>query len=278
MRYVELRRHTDNEGDRLTPQGAADAEMIGRDRLHPPYAALVSTGAARATQMLEILRHAAGQADTPITAATGLRSPAEDRWRDAAKAAGKGADLDAIRVVDPELVERESVLLASALRQVVDRLPEGGRALVVGHSPTSEAAVLGLAGRIIPPLGKGEGVLLIEDRGDLPGRAAGLNSGERLPPGARCRGTESARVAGVADRPAGQLLPRRNGIWYRPRALRARCDGGRQAPVTEGEYQAGTTVSADRPTMRCGLVASSSQLSGAEQPVLVPLLRRSSSA
>jgi hypothetical protein len=49
---------------------------------------------------------------------------------------------------------------------VVDRLPEGGRALVVGHSPTNEAAVLGLAGRVIPPQGKGEGVLLIEDRGD----------------------------------------------------------------------------------------------------------------
>jgi hypothetical protein len=48
MRYVELRRHTDNEGDRLTSQGAADAEMIGRDGLHPPYAAFVSTGAARA--------------------------------------------------------------------------------------------------------------------------------------------------------------------------------------------------------------------------------------
>ena len=45
MRYVELRRHTDNEGDRLTPRGAADAEAIGRDRLHPPYAAFVSTGA-----------------------------------------------------------------------------------------------------------------------------------------------------------------------------------------------------------------------------------------
>jgi hypothetical protein len=34
--------------------GAADAEMTGRDRLHPPYAAFVSAGAARATQMLEI--------------------------------------------------------------------------------------------------------------------------------------------------------------------------------------------------------------------------------
>jgi len=63
-------------------------------------------------------------------------------------------------------VERESLLLASARRQVAGRLPEGGRALVVGHSPTNEAAVLGLAGRVVPPLGKGQGVLLIEDRGD----------------------------------------------------------------------------------------------------------------
>jgi phosphohistidine phosphatase SixA len=166
MRYVELRRHTDNEGDRLTPHGVADAEMIGRDGLYPPYAAFVSTGAARATQMLEILRHAAGHDDMPITLTPGLRSSAEDRWREAARAAGKGADLDAIRVIDPDLVERESALLASALRQVVEGLPEGGRALVVGHSPTNEAAVLGLAGRVVPPLGKGEGVLLIEDGGD----------------------------------------------------------------------------------------------------------------
>ena len=71
-----------------------------------------------------------------------------------------------MRVVAPELVERESVLLASALRQVAGRLPEGGRALVAGHSPASEAAVPGLAGRVIPPLGKGEGVLLIEDHRD----------------------------------------------------------------------------------------------------------------
>jgi phosphohistidine phosphatase SixA len=165
MRYVELRRHTDNEGDRLTPQGVADAEVIGRDGLHPPYTAFVSTSAARATQMLEILRHAAGQDETPITPVTGLRSSVEDRWREAARAAGKGADLEAIRAIDPDLVDRESMLLGSVLRQVVDGLPVGGRALVVGHSPTNEAAVLGLAGQVVPPLGKGEGVLLIEDGG-----------------------------------------------------------------------------------------------------------------
>ena len=48
-----------------------------------------------------------------------------------------------MRAIDPDLVERESWLLGSALRQVVE----------------------GLAGRVVPPLGKGTGVLLIEDGG-----------------------------------------------------------------------------------------------------------------
>jgi len=165
MRYVELRRHTDNDGDALTSEGVAAAEAIGRDRLHPPYAAFVSTGAARATQMLKILRHAAGQDGARITVATGLRSSVEDRWREAARAAGKGADLEAMRAVDPDLVERDSWLLGAALRHVVDSLPDDARALVIGHSPTNEAAVLGLAGRTVPPLGKGDGVLLIEEGG-----------------------------------------------------------------------------------------------------------------
>jgi len=104
MRYVELRRHTGNERDRLTPQGAADAERIGRERLCPQYAAFISTGAARATQMLEILRHAAGQDGTPITVVAGLRSWVESGWGDAAK----GAGLDAMRAIDPDLVEKES--------------------------------------------------------------------------------------------------------------------------------------------------------------------------
>ena len=166
MQYVELRRHTGNEGDRLTPQGAADAEMIGRDGVHPPCAAFVSAAAARATPMLEILRHAADQDDTPITAATGLRSSVENRWRQAAMAAGKRADLKDIRAIDPDLAGRESWLLGSALRQAVAGLPEGGRALVVGHGPTSSATVPGLTGQVVPPLGKGKGVLLAGDGGD----------------------------------------------------------------------------------------------------------------
>lgn len=165
MRYVELRRHTDNDGDHLSEQGVADAEGIGRTGLHPPYAMFVSTGAERATEMLSILRQATGQDEIPITTETALRSVVEDRWREAAKAAGKGPSLEEIRLVDPDLVEKESQLLGAALQRVVERLPDDGRALVVGHSPTNEAAVCGLTSQVIAPLGKGEGVLVVEDAG-----------------------------------------------------------------------------------------------------------------
>src|SRR5256714_12428628 len=155
MRYVELRRHTDNEGDRLTPRGAADAEMIGREGLPPPYAAFVSASAARATQMLEIVRHAAGQDDTPIAAATGLRSSVENRWRDAARAAGKQADLEDIRATGPDLAGRESWLLGSALRQVGAGVPQGGRGPGAGPRPPPPAAVARPARRGGPPPGQG---------------------------------------------------------------------------------------------------------------------------
>ena len=70
-----------------------------------------------------------------------------------------------MRAVDPDLVEHETQLLGWALRRVVEGLPQGGRALVVGHSPTNEAAVLGLARQTIAAMSKGEGVLIIEDGG-----------------------------------------------------------------------------------------------------------------
>lgn len=164
MRYVELRRHTDNEGDRLSPEGVAAAEEIGRSQLHTPYAVFVSSGAGRATQMLEILRAAAGQPGVPIVTEPGLRSEVEDRWRESAQAAGD-SDIEAIRTVDPDLVEKESQQLGAALRRVVEHLPDGGRAMVIGHSPTTEAAVMGVSGHHVPPLGKGQGVLLAEDNG-----------------------------------------------------------------------------------------------------------------
>ena len=81
----------------------------------------------------------------PCTPTPGLRSTVEDRWREASKATD-GGDVEAMRRVDPDLVEKESQLLGSALRGVVEQPADGERALVVGHSPTTEAAVLGLTG------------------------------------------------------------------------------------------------------------------------------------
>jgi hypothetical protein len=98
----------------------------------------------------------------PITENTGFRSAVEERWFDAARRA-EGKDLESFRKVDPELVEDEARLLSSVLRGVFDALPEGGRALVVGHSPTTEAAVLGLTGEVVAPISKGAGVSVVEE-------------------------------------------------------------------------------------------------------------------
>jgi phosphohistidine phosphatase SixA len=161
-RYVELRRHTDNDGDRLSGEGVRAALEIGQG-LAGGYELFVSTGAQRATQTLACFACMLG-APVPGGAVVeaGLRSQVEDRWREAYKSAGSG-DLEALREADPELVEEDSAVLGAALRRILDRLPEGGRALAVGHSPTNEAAVLGLTGEIIEPMGKGAGVLIVAD-------------------------------------------------------------------------------------------------------------------
>ena len=44
-------------------------------------------------------------------------------------------------------------------------MPDDGRVLIVGHSPTNEAAAYGLTGQTVAPLGKGEGIVIVEDGG-----------------------------------------------------------------------------------------------------------------
>ena len=163
-KYVELRRHTDADGDVLTPEGVRAAVEIG-SRLTGGYALLVSTGAQRATQTLACFLAGVGEkVEQGAVVEPGLRSAVEDRWRAAYEKAGSGA-LEALRGADPDLVEQDSAVLAAALRRVFDALPEGGRALVVGHSPSNEAAVFGLSGEIVEPLSKGDGVLVVEEDG-----------------------------------------------------------------------------------------------------------------
>ena len=165
-KYVELRRHTDDDDDALSDEGVRQALEIGAG-LEGGYEVMVSTGAQRATQTLACFLAALGQkVPAGVVVEAGLRSEMEDRWKDAYQEAGSG-ELDALRSADRELVEEDSATLGAALRRVFDRLSDGGRALVVGHSPTNEAAVLGLTGEMVPPMSKGEGVLVVEDDGQL---------------------------------------------------------------------------------------------------------------
>lgn len=157
-------RHTDSQGDLLTEEGVRAAVQLGR-RLAGSYDLLVSSGAQRATQTIASVLCGLGQrVDAGVQVDTGFRSAVEDRWRDAAQRA-RGKDLEAFREADPELVEKESAVLGSALSRLFERLPENGKALVAGHSPTNEAAVLGLCGQVLEPLGKGQGVRLVKEDG-----------------------------------------------------------------------------------------------------------------
>ncbi len=161
---VELRRHTDNDGDVLTPDGVRAAVEIGRG-LDGDYRLAVSTGAQRATQAVACMLAGLGRlVPGGVVVEPGLRSDDEDRWRALAGEAS-GSDLASFREVDAAFVDGEARSLGTALRRVFDLLDDGERALVVGHSPTNEAAILGLTGETVPPMSKGQGVLVVADTG-----------------------------------------------------------------------------------------------------------------
>ena len=162
MKTVDLRRHTDADGDVLTEEGITAALEIGTS-LDGSYHLLISSGAQRATQTLACFLAGAGMGvEGGVRVDTRFRSEVEDRWRAAYEKGGAG-DLRSFERADPDLVEKESRVLAAALADVFEAVPENGRALIVGHSPMQEAAVYGLTGEIVEPLSKGAGVRVHAD-------------------------------------------------------------------------------------------------------------------
>ncbi len=156
---IELWRHTDSDDDVLSDQGVKAAVEVGR-ALGGDYAVVVSTGAQRATQTAAcFLAAGCSRIRRGVEVNSGLRSDREDRWKEAYESAGS-AELSAFRSVAPDFVDDECEKLGGALRRVLDSLNDGERALVVGHSPTNEAAVYGLTGQEVGPLDKGRGVLV----------------------------------------------------------------------------------------------------------------------
>jgi broad specificity phosphatase PhoE len=157
---IELRRHFKNDGDVLSADGVAAAVKAGK-ALGGRYRLAVSSGAQRATQAVACLLAGHGKpVPGGVTVDPGLRSAHEARWMELIGEAG-GDDLEAVRALDPDFVASEAAVLGDALRRVLDALDDGQAAIVVGHSPTNEAAVLGLTGEVIAPLAKGKGVRIV---------------------------------------------------------------------------------------------------------------------
>jgi broad specificity phosphatase PhoE len=164
MKSVELRRHTAADGDVLTDEGTRNAVEIGGS-LSGGYDVAISSGAQRATQTVACFLAGSGlRIDGGVVVDSRWRSDVEERSKEAYQAAGSG-DIASFRKADADLVDKESRLLGQALSDVFGRLSEGGRALVVGHSPMQEVAVYGLTGEEIEPLSKGAGVLVTEEEG-----------------------------------------------------------------------------------------------------------------
>ena len=162
---IELRRHTDSDGDVLSREGVEAALEIGAT-LDGNYEVTVSSGAQRATQTLACFLTTLAEA-VPRGAIVDprFRSNHEDRWKRAYKAGG-GGDIASFVTADPGLVREEAELLAGALEELFKSLRNSERALVVGHSPMQEVAVYGLTGKVVEPLAKGGGIeVTLDDEG-----------------------------------------------------------------------------------------------------------------
>ncbi len=142
MRTLELRRHAarDPQADRLSPEGRAQAEDVGRT-LSGGYDVVFVSPAQRA-------------AETVAWFLRGLR-----------------AQLPAHAVI-PGLAGKETdgspLALAGVVAALLDAIPDGSRGLAVGHTPLIERSVFGLTHREIEPLGECEGVLLSREGDEGP--------------------------------------------------------------------------------------------------------------
>lgn len=169
MKELELRRHAERakDVDALSPEGRAHAESVGRT-LPTDYAVVFVSPAKRAAETVAWFLRGSGQPIPSHAVVAGLASDVEDRWRAAAKAAGS-ARMDLVAAHDAQLVGDESARLAEVVRsELFGHVPDGMKALAVGHSPLIEAAVYGLLSLVVEPLGECEGIhLTMEEHGEL---------------------------------------------------------------------------------------------------------------
>lgn len=133
MKQLELRRHAkrDPSSDRLSPQGRAQAEDVGRTS-PAGYDAVFVSPAERAAETAAWIIRGSGRQLPEHGVIPGL--------------AGKGETGGS-----PEG-------MAAGVRALLDVVPEGGLGLAVGHTPFVERAMSGLTGRQPAPFAELEGI------------------------------------------------------------------------------------------------------------------------
>jgi phosphohistidine phosphatase SixA len=144
VKRLELRRHArrDPSADRLSAEGRAQAEDVGRAARGTTYDAVFTSPAERAAETAAWFLRGAGQQLGDHAVVHGL--------------AGKDASAGS-----PEG-------MAAGVRALLDQVPDGGTALAFSHTPFVERAALGLTAREVEPMGECEGILItLQDDGSI---------------------------------------------------------------------------------------------------------------
>ena len=138
MRSLELRRHArrDPNDDRLSAEGRAQAEDVGRAVGHP-YDVVFVSPAERAAETAAWILRGAGQQLPEHAVVPGL--------------AGRDAEGGS-----PEAMAR-------GVRALLDQVPDGGHGLAVSHTPFVERALFGLTGVEPRPMRECEGIRVTRD-------------------------------------------------------------------------------------------------------------------
>jgi phosphohistidine phosphatase SixA len=143
VKTLELRRHArrDPRADRLSPEGRAQAEDLGRatgDR----YDIVFVSPAQRAAETAAWFLRGAGEQLPEHAVIDGLGG------QDATGGSPEG--------------------MAAGVRALLEQIPEGGRGLAISHTPLVERAGFGLTGHEVEPLSELEGLLVtLGDDGSL---------------------------------------------------------------------------------------------------------------
>jgi phosphohistidine phosphatase SixA len=135
VRQLELRRHArrDPAADRLSAEGRAQAEDLGRAST-ASYDVVFVSPAARAAETAAWILRGGGRQLPEHAVVRGLGG------QDASGGSPEG--------------------MAAGVLALLDQIPDGGRGLAVSHTPLVERAGFGLTGREFAPMAECEGLLI----------------------------------------------------------------------------------------------------------------------